>query len=118
MYQAVLVHHVAVRHYRPGQEDTTLRVLSSASSDAGIYDVLHEPQEDPAAFQVQSTGAVAWLRGRLGQTAAVLSAAARRWATGSRSPVASGEAGEPVASIACRPWTGRATGATTVSKKT
>jgi hypothetical protein len=95
MHQAVLVQHAALRHYRPGEEDTTLRVVSSASSDAGTYDVIHEPQGDPAAFQVQSAGAAARLRGRLRPAAAVLSVAARGWATGSRRPVAAAEAGEP-----------------------
>jgi hypothetical protein len=60
MSQSALVHQAEAYHYRPGQEDTTLRVLSSASSDAGIYQVIHEPQGDPAAYQVWMAGA--WAR--------------------------------------------------------
>ena len=60
--QAILVHQAAVSPYRPGQEDTTLRVLSSVSSDAGTCAVLQEPQADPTGYQVQATGAWAWLR--------------------------------------------------------
>lgn len=41
---SVLVHHAATHPYRPGQEDTTLRVLSSERSDAGILAAIHEPQ--------------------------------------------------------------------------
>lgn len=61
MDQAILVHQAAVRRYRPGQEETTLRVVCSASSDAGTCVVLQESQEDPTVYQVQTTGARAWL---------------------------------------------------------
>jgi len=55
MYQSVLVHHAAVRHYRPGQEETTLRVLSSVHTHAGIYAVIREPQEDPARCEAPTS---------------------------------------------------------------
>jgi hypothetical protein len=62
MNQALLVHQAEVRRYRPGQEETTLRVVSSANSDAGICVVLGESQEDPTMYRVRTTSARAWLR--------------------------------------------------------
>lgn len=92
MYQSVLVHHAETHRYRPGQEDTMLRVLSSVSTDAGIYQVIHEPQADPAAYQVQTDGARTWLLGWLRRSAAVLLIAVRRWATGNKGQPVSEEA--------------------------
>lgn len=52
MYQSVLVHHAETRTYRPGQEDAVRGVVSSVDSDAGIFSVIYEPQDDPAMYQV------------------------------------------------------------------
>jgi hypothetical protein len=92
MYQSVLVHQADTYRYKPGQEDTTRRILSSARSDAGIYQVIHESQEDPAMSAVQTAGAWTLLLGRLRQAVAVLPIAARRWATSSQDPATSAEA--------------------------
>jgi hypothetical protein len=83
MYQSVLVHQAETYHHLSGQEDTMLRVLSSAGSDIGRYSVIHEPQGDSAAYLVQRTGVWPALLGRLRRVAAALPAGARRWATSS-----------------------------------
>jgi hypothetical protein len=57
MYQSVLVHQAESHRYRPGQEDTTRRILSSLASDAGIATVIYEPQDDPAMYGRQMAGA-------------------------------------------------------------
>jgi hypothetical protein len=88
-YEALLIHQIELRYCQTGQEDTTLPGLPSASSDAGIHEVIHDLQADPATYQIQTAGAWAGLRGRLGQTVAVLSFAARPWAAGSQSAAAS-----------------------------
>jgi len=51
---SVLVHHAATHPYRPGQEDTTLRVLSSERGDVGILAVIQEPQYAATADRVQA----------------------------------------------------------------
>jgi hypothetical protein len=86
----MVVHHADTHRYQPGQEDTVLRVLSSVRSDAGIYQVLHVPQADPATYQVRTMRVWALLH----HLATTLTPAVRRWAGGGRSPVAAGEAGE------------------------
>jgi hypothetical protein len=70
MYQAVLVHHAESHHYRPGQEDTARRVLSSMGTDDGIYTVIREPQEDLAVYQMWRVSALARLAAFLRQVAA------------------------------------------------
>ena len=83
MYQSVLVHHAAVQRYRPGQEETTLRALSSVHTDAGIYAVIGEPQEDPAVCEAPTS-----LPGPLGAlsrwVAARFAAVVRPWRSGSQ----------------------------------
>jgi hypothetical protein len=92
MYQSVLVHQAETHRYQPGQEDTRRCALSSASSDAGIYQVIHEPQVDPTVYGVQTAGAWTLLVGRLRQAVAVLPIAARRWAIRSQDRATAAEA--------------------------
>jgi len=77
---SVLVHHAATHHYRPGQEDSTLRVLSSERGDVGILAVIHEPQSAATAGRVQAARLPARLRACLRAVTA---------------PVRSGIAGRP-----------------------
>jgi hypothetical protein len=77
---SVLVHHAATHHYRPGQEDTTLRVLSSERGDVGVFAVIHEPQYATAADRSQAARLPARLLAYLRAVAA---------------PVRSGIAGRP-----------------------
>jgi hypothetical protein len=88
MYQSVLIHQAEAYRYRPGQEDTTLCILSSADSDAGIYQVIHVPQGDPAAYEGQKVAA--WTR--LRQAVATLSFAVRQRVTGSQVQAVSADA--------------------------
>jgi hypothetical protein len=61
MYQSVLVHHAEASRYRPGQEDCTLRVLSSRHADEGMSLVLRERQDEPVARLTAPAGLRAFL---------------------------------------------------------
>lgn len=64
---SVLVHRAEARRYRPGEEDTTRRVLSSVHADAGIVELIDEPQHAATAGRVRRSRLparlLAWVRG-------------------------------------------------------
>jgi hypothetical protein len=56
MYQLTLIGQLETSRSRPGQEEFTVRALSSRHADEGSPCVLSERQDDPQACQVGSRG--------------------------------------------------------------